>query len=174
MLSTSKRWASMKSDGSYYSTRIDLAPEVQVEIIEILNRTLASTIDLWTQVNCAHWNVKGMQFFSLYQLFEQLAEQLNYFATLVGERIVALGGVALGTARTAAQFSEIPDYRLSSREGQGYVLLLAEQMAVYARSVRSSIEIAQGLGEANTADLYTEISRSTDKFLWMLEAHVQT
>ncbi|MEO0378348.1 MAG: ferritin-like domain-containing protein, partial [Cyanobacteria bacterium P01_A01_bin.17] len=124
----------MEFDCNYYSTRINLAPEVQVETIEILNRTLASTIDLWTQVNCAHWNVKGMQFFSLYQLFEQLAEQLNYFASLVGERIAALGGVALGTTRTAAQSSEIPDYQLSSREGRGYLLMLAEQMAVYARS----------------------------------------
>lgn len=163
----------MEPDCSYYSTRINLAPEVQVEVIEILNRTLASTIDLWTQVNCARWNVKGVQFFSLRQLFKQLAEQLNYFADLVGERIAALGGVALGTARIAAQSSKIPNYQLDSREGQGYLLLLTEQTAVYAQSVRSSIEIAQGLGEADTADLYTEISRSTDKFLWMLEAHIQ-
>ena len=29
------------------------------------------------------------------------------------------------------------------------------------------------LGDLNTADLFTEISRGTDKWLWFVEAHLQ-
>ncbi|ABW31066.1 DNA starvation/stationary phase protection protein Dps [Acaryochloris marina] len=157
----------------YYATRLELAPEVQVEIIEILNQTLATTIDLRAKVKCACWNVKGMQFFALYQLFEHLASELDHFADLVGERIVTLGGVAMGTVQVATQRSEIPAYALRVMESKGYVILLAEFVSLYAKSLRASIEIATGLEEANTADLYREISRAVDKMLWMLEAHLQ-
>jgi starvation-inducible DNA-binding protein len=39
--------------------------------------------------------------------------------------------------------------------------------------VRKAIEDATVLNDADTADLFTEISRGVDKSLWMVEAHVQ-
>lgn len=160
-------------NGKYYPTRTRLAPEVQVEIIEILNQTLATSIDLRMQVKCAHWNVKGMQFYALHQLFDKVAAQLDFFAGLLAERIAALGGVALGTVQIAGMRSQLSPYLNNLSSGSEFVTEIAERMATYAESVRLCIELANGLGEADTADLYTEISRATDKSLWMLEAHLQ-
>lgn len=158
----------------YYPTGTRLAPEIQVEIIEILNQTLATTVDLLMQVKCAHWNVKGMQFYALHQLFDDVAIQLDSFADLVAERIAALGGVALGTVQISGLKSQLPPYPNSMSTGPEFVTAIAARMAAYGKSVRDCIELADGLGEADTADLYTEISRATDKSLWMLEAHLQT
>jgi starvation-inducible DNA-binding protein len=36
-----------------------------------------------------------------------------------------------------------------------------------------AIDEAEQLNDADTADLFTEISRGIDKWLWMVEAHSQ-
>jgi starvation-inducible DNA-binding protein len=40
--------------------------------------------------------------------------------------------------------------------------------------VRKAIDEADTLGDADTADLFTGISRDADKQLWFLEAHIQS
>jgi starvation-inducible DNA-binding protein len=49
---------------------------------------------------------------------------------------------------------------------------LVERYAQLAASTRAAIETADGLGDANTADLLTGVSRDLDKSLWFLEAHL--
>jgi starvation-inducible DNA-binding protein len=157
-----------------YSTRIDIPAEARSQVIAILNQTLASTLDLKTQVKQAHWNVKGMDFYQLHELFDELASELEEYVDLVAERVTALGGVALGTARIAASQSDLPEYPLDILDGKDHVNALADRYATYAKSLRENIDITGELGDADTADLYTEVSRTIDKRLWFLEAHLQT
>jgi starvation-inducible DNA-binding protein len=49
---------------------------------------------------------------------------------------------------------------------------LSAALADYAAKVRAAIETADRLGDADSADLFTGISRETDKYLWFLEAHL--
>ncbi len=156
-----------------HSTRIDLPAETRIEVIGSLNQTLASTLDLKTQVKQAHWNVKGMDFYQLHELFDEMASELEDYIDMVAERVTALGGVALGTARTAASQSELPEYPLDILEGKAHVTALADRYAAYGQHLRAAIDITDDLGDADTADLYTEISRAIDKRLWFLEAHLQ-
>lgn len=155
-----------------YSTRIDLAKDIRVKVIAILNRTLAATLDLKTQTKQAHWNVKGINFLQLHELFDTLATELEGYVDLVAERITALGGVAMGTARIAANESILPEYDLSAVSGIEHVTALADRFAAYAKHVREAIDTTDELGDADTADLYTEISRTIDMRLWFLEAHL--
>jgi len=93
----------MSRDSQFlYSTRIDIPEMLRTQVIELLNQTLASTLDLKTQVKQAHWNVKGKDFYQLHELFDEIAAEVEEFIDLVAERITALGGYALGTARIAA------------------------------------------------------------------------
>ena len=156
-----------------HSTRIDMPTETRLEVAGSLNQTLASTLDLKTQVKQAHWNVKGMDFYPLHLLFDEMASELEEFIDLVAERITALGGTAFGTARMAASQSELPEYPLDILEGKEHVVALADRYALYGKTVREEIDLAGDAGDADTADLYTEISRAIDKRLWFLEAHLQ-
>ncbi|MEM7760727.1 MAG: DNA starvation/stationary phase protection protein Dps [Cyanobacteria bacterium P01_A01_bin.40] len=155
-----------------YATRIDLAEDLRVQEIEILNQTLAATLDLKTQTKQAHWNVKGMDFYQLHELFDEMATELEEYVDMVAERVTALGGTALGTARIAASESILEEYPLDAITGAEHVGALADRFGVYAKHVRSAIEQTDELGDADTADLYTEISRTVDKRLWFLEAHL--
>ncbi|MEI1374441.1 DNA starvation/stationary phase protection protein Dps [Nostoc sp. UHCC 0926] len=156
-----------------YPTRIDIPADARVQIIVILNQTLAATLDLKTQTKQAHWNVKGTDFYQLHELFDELAGELEEYIDLVAERITALGGYALGTVRSAASDSILPEYPFDILDGKDHVTALADRFAPYAKHIREAIAKTNDLGDADTADLYTEISRTIDKRLWFLEAHLQ-
>jgi starvation-inducible DNA-binding protein len=156
-----------------HPTRIDIPEKQRSEIITLLNQTLAATLDLKTQVKQAHWNVKGLDFYQLHELFDEMAGELDEYIDMVAERVTALGGVAMGTARIAAQNSILPEYPLTILDGKDHITALADRYAPYARHLRTSIDQTDDLGDADTADLYTEISRTIDMRLWFLEAHLQ-
>jgi len=138
-----------------------------------LNQTLASTLDLKTQVKQAHWNVKGKDFYQLHLLFDQMSTELEEFIDLVAERVTSLGGYVMGTTRCAAKLSELPEYEFDAVDSMDHVTALADRFAIYAKSTRSGIEHSDKLGDADTADIYTQISRAINKRLWFLEAHLQ-
>jgi starvation-inducible DNA-binding protein len=50
---------------------------------------------------------------------------------------------------------------------------MQDALATFGRGARRAIEDATALNDADSADLFTEISRGVDKSLWMVEAHVQ-
>jgi starvation-inducible DNA-binding protein len=156
-----------------FATKIDLAPEVREQAIALLNQQLADTSDLYSQTKQAHWNVKGMQFYQLHLLFDSLAETVEEYIDQIAERATALGGTALGTARMSAAGSRLPEYPLDAVEGRQHVEALAVRFASLAKTSRAAIESANTIGDADTADLFTQISRGLDKHLWFLEAHLQ-
>ncbi|MGK7934946.1 MAG: DNA starvation/stationary phase protection protein Dps [Xenococcaceae cyanobacterium] len=155
-----------------YSTRIDLAEEVRVKAINLLNQSLAATLDLKTQTKQAHWNVKGTDFYQLHELFDEMSGELEEYVDMVAERVTALGGTALGTARIAASESILPEYPLDAVSGIEHITALADRYAAYGKHVREAIDTTGELGDADTSDMYTEISRTIDKRLWFLEAHL--
>ena len=155
-----------------YSTRIDLPSNVREEIIGTLNKTLAATLDLKTQTKQAHWNVKGIDFYQLHELFDEMAGELEEYVDMVAERVTALGGTALGTARVAASESILSEYPLDAVGGVEHITALADRYSAYGKHVREAIDTTGDLGDADTSDMYTEISRTIDKRLWFLEAHL--
>jgi starvation-inducible DNA-binding protein len=156
-----------------FKTRIDLPADGREKLIALLNQQLADTFDLYGQAKQAHWNVKGPQFHQLHELFDDLAEHLQEYVDLIAERATALGGTALGTVRMAAAASRLTEYPLDAGGSMQHVEALAERFAALAASTRSAIDAAADLGDADSADLFTEVSRGLDKSLWFLEAHLQ-
>ncbi len=159
---------------SMFSTRNDLTREVRAKMVALLNQQLADTFDLYSQTKQAHWNVKGAQFFPLHELFDKLAAELAGYVDLIAERATALGGLACGTVRMSAAKSQLPECELDVTDSLRTVELLADRYGVLAATTRHAIEMAEDERDANTADLFTEISRGLDKALWFLEAHLQT
>ena len=163
---------STKTAPKLFKSRIDLPESTRKEISEQLNETLAATLDVWSQVKQAHWNVKGKDFYQLHLLFDQVATELYEYVDLVAERITSIGSTAHGTIRMAAAATPLPDYPLDAVNGKEHLIAVAERLAAYGKHVRAGIEKTQEL-DADTADIYTEISRNTDLRLWFIESHLQ-
>jgi starvation-inducible DNA-binding protein len=156
-----------------HHTKNDLSKEKREKVIEILNQRLADAIDLKSQAKQAHWNVKGMSFIALHELFDQVATEVETHVDNIAERIVSLGGTALGTVRVAAQKSSLSEYPLEIVEGTAHVEALSSALADFGAKIRKNIDDTTELGDIDTADLFTEVSRSIDKLLWLVEAHIQ-
>ena len=156
-----------------WPTRNDLPDKVRREAIDVLNQQLADAIDLGLQAKQAHWNVKGPNFIALHELFDEVAKEVGEYADELAERTVALGGTALGTVLVAAGASRLDQYPLDIGSGHEHVTALSGALAEFGKSARAGIDAAVGLGDADTADLFTEVSRGLDKLLWKVEAHAQ-
>ena len=156
-----------------HKTQNNLPEPIRRKSIDLLNQHLADVLDLGLQAKQAHWNVKGPHFIGLHELFDKVAEELEEFTDDVAERAVELGGVALGTIQTISKHSRLTAYPLSIASGQAHVAALSSALAKFGASARTAIDTASKAGDADTADLFTEVSRGVDKLLWMVEAHAQ-
>ena len=156
-----------------YETENDISQNRRVEISALLNQRLADAVDLQTQMKQAHWNVKGPHFIGLHELFDKIDEAVEAYVDLIAERIVQLGGIAEGTARVAAERSRLEEYPLDIADGHAHVEAVSKALSTFGREVRKTIDEADELQDADTSDMFTEISRGIDKWLWFVEAHSQ-
>lgn len=156
-----------------HNTKIDIDKGTRGKIIGILNQRLADASDLKSQAKQAHWNVKGMNFIALHELFDQVATEVETQIDDIAERVTALGGTAMGTVRLSAQNSTLEEYPHEITDGSAHVDALSSALADYGKKVRKNIDEADELGDMVTADIFTNISSSIDKLLWFVEAHIQ-
>jgi starvation-inducible DNA-binding protein len=152
--------------------RIDIPLEIRLYVIQLLQQTLACTLDLRSQLKQACWNVKGHDVVLLQALFATMATELDAHTDLVAERLVVLGGVARGTVRTAATHSRLPEYPGAIMDGDAHVRALTACFASYATALRADIAHATEVEDAGSAALYTDISRGVDQRLGFLDAYL--
>jgi starvation-inducible DNA-binding protein len=156
-----------------HKTRIDITANKRTKLCALLNARLADAIDLKAQAKQAHWNVKGPSFIALHELFDSVAGHADGFADTIAERITALGGTAEGTLAVAVERTGLKPYPLDIADGRDHVEALSSALAMAAKSTRAAIDAADDIGDKDTADLFTGISRELDKDLWLVEAHIQ-
>jgi starvation-inducible DNA-binding protein len=154
--------------------RIDIPPEIRLYLIQLLQQTLACTMDLRSHVKQAGWNVKGHDCALLQVLFATMAAALETYSDLVAARLVVLGGIARGTVRTSALESTLPEYPGALQEGYTHVRALAERFAPYATVLRDAIMRAAEVEDAGSAALYTDLSRGVDQLLGGLDAYLHS
>ena len=156
-----------------YKTENDIPQQLRLKLHVLANQGLADAVDLQMQIKQAHWNVKGPHFIGLHELFDQIDEAVESYVDLIAERIVQLGGIAEGTVRVAAGRSRLEEYPLVIAEGRAHIEAVSKALSTFGREARATINHANELDDADTADIFTEISRGIDKWLWFVEAHTQ-
>src|SRR6266478_3026715 len=144
-------------------TQNTLRESIRRAMIALLNQQLADVLDLGLQAKQAHWNVKGPHFIGLHELFDKTAEELEEFTDGIAERAVELGGVALGTIQVVSKSSRLAAYPLDLASGRGHVAALSDALAKFGATTRAAIDTAGKADDADTADLFTEVSRGVDK-----------
>src|SRR5437773_11047401 len=112
-----------------YETENDISEKRRSELNALMNQRLADAVDLQTQCKQAHWNVKGPSFIGLHELFDRVHAAVTDYADLIAERIVALGAIARGTAREAADQSELDEYPMTISTGEDHVKCLSAALA---------------------------------------------
>jgi starvation-inducible DNA-binding protein len=154
-----------------HQTKNTLSENIRARSVELLNHHLAASIDLQAQVKQAHWNVRGPTFIAVHELFDSIAEEVENYSDLMAERAGALGGPAHGTVQMAAKASFLVPYALMIADAKEHLFAVSSALAAYGQSTRKAIDDAAGYGDADTADIFTEVSRGIDAQLWRVESH---
>ncbi len=158
----------------FWSAHSELSVAAKVRVIALLNSTLATTVDLRMQIKQAQYNVvMGSNYEPLQELFSDMATQLEEYIDIFAERIKALGGLALVTARVAAQLSVLPEYPQHILEDVDHVTALIQRLKLWSRLLRQGSMQAAEWEDANTSQLYMEVWQIAEQQLWLLSAHLQ-
>jgi starvation-inducible DNA-binding protein len=152
-------------------THNTLPEKIRAQSVELLNKHLAAAIDLHAQIKQAHWNVRGPGFNAVHELFDSVAEEIEEYSDMVAERVGGLGGTAHGTLKVAVERSFLVPYPHGIADTQEHIFAVAASLAAFGQSVRGAIDLAAKFGDADTADLFTEVSRGVDKQLWFVESN---
>ena len=79
----------------------------------------------------------------------------------------------MGTVRLSAENSSLAEYPHEISDGTAHVDALSTALSDFGKKARKNIDVTDELGDKDTADLYTGVSRNVDKLLWFVEAHNQ-
>lgn len=152
-------------------TENNLTDNTKKASIALLNLRVAEIIDLALATKQAHWNMRGKQFIAVHEMVDGFHTQLDGHTDIMAERVAQLGGVVLGTVQDVAKTSKLPPYPTNIHKVTEHLEALITRYGTTANNIRKAIDEADEAGDANTADIFTQVSRDLDKALWFLEAH---
>ncbi|EFL89762.1 DNA starvation/stationary phase protection protein Dps [Ahrensia sp. R2A130] len=139
--------------------------------IDLLQKSLADTTDLFLAIKQAHWNLKGAAFIGVHKLLDDEAAKIQDFVDTIAERLVILGGTAHGTSQKVVENSSMEAYPLDIQKWDEHVDALKERYMEIGKHIRARMAEAGEAGDEDTADLFTEVSRGIDKGAWFIGAH---
>lgn len=156
-----------------YKNRVALSDDVKKKVVDEMNRTLAASLDMYSQAKFAHWNVKGMNFYQLHLVFDDVAKTIFKQIDPIAERITQLGGMANGTVRQSSATSSIPPYNVDAISGPEHLKALADSLGTYCGLMREVSEKIDDAGDKPSADFFNQLIVDAEEELYFLESHME-
>ncbi len=156
-----------------YKNRVALSDDIKKQVVDEMSRTLAASLDMYSQSKFAHWNVKGMNFYQLHLVFDDVAKTVFKQIDPIAERMTQLGGMANGTVRQSAATSEIPAYNVDAISGPEHLEALANSLGKYCSLMREVSDKIDDIGDKPTADFFNQLIVDAEEELYFLESHME-
>jgi starvation-inducible DNA-binding protein len=147
-------------------------PEAITEITSGLTQALAETAVATMKAQNFHWNVKGMAFGPLHDLFQKIYEDHFVAQDDLAERIRALGEHAEGRQSVYLSRSAIKEHDGHASAEAMIAALVADQETLSA-TLRALAAVAENHGDVVTNDMAIGRAQVHDKFAWLLRSHIE-
>ncbi|MCE5091099.1 DNA starvation/stationary phase protection protein [Staphylococcus devriesei] len=143
----------------------------QQDVVKELNQQVANWTVAFTKLHNFHWYVKGPNFFSLHEKFEELYNEASQYIDDLAERILAMGGNPVGTLKESLEISIVEE------AGKNYT---AEQMVEefskdltnISKQLETAIEVAGEAKDDVSEDMFIGMQTSVDKHNWMFKSYL--
>lgn len=129
---------------------------------QVLNRQVANLNILYVKLHNYHWYVKGEQFFSLHEKFEELYDDVTLKMDEVAERLLSIKGSPAATLKEYLEIGTIQE-ATGKEDTRGMVQTLIEDFATVAEELTEGIELAEEISDQPTADLFIRIRTDLEK-----------
>lgn len=144
----------------------------QEKVSVILNRQIANWSVLFVKLHNYHWYVKGPQFFTLHDKFEELYNEASVHIDELAERLLALKGHPVATMEEFLETSSIKEAP-NGQDAEAMVGELVEDFNILIDELKEGMEAAESLGDETTADMLLAIHQSLEKHNWMLRSFLK-
>jgi len=148
-----------------------LSTDATAQIAEALNQCVAETAVTTMLAQNFHWNVTGMAFGPLHDLFQKIYEDHFVAQDDLAERIKALDSHAEGTLAGMLKRSKVTEVD-GVPNAEEMIRLMNEAQETLAETIAGAGELAAGHGDTLTEDLCIARGQAHEKFAWMLRAHL--
>jgi starvation-inducible DNA-binding protein len=144
---------------------------MSTELIQSVNKQVATWTVLYTKLHNYHWNVKGPHFFTLHAKFEELYDEAAMVIDEFAERILALEGKPVGTLKECLELSFVEEATDTENE-EDMVRTLSGDLAKLIDELQATINLAEQADDEGTADMLLGVKKSVRKHLWMFKAYL--
>ncbi|MEO1222292.1 MAG: DNA starvation/stationary phase protection protein [Pseudomonadota bacterium] len=148
-----------------------MSTDARAEIVEALNQAVAETAVTTMLAQNFHWNVKGMAFGPLHELFQKVYEDHFVAQDDLAERIKALDAHAEGTLAGMLKRSKVTEHDGHASDVEMIKALLTAQETL-ATTLAGAGELAAKHGDTLTEDLCIARGQTHEKFAWFLRSHI--
>lgn len=143
----------------------------QQDVVKELNQQVANWTVAYTKLHNFHWYVKGPNFFSLHEKFEELYNEASQYVDDLAERILAIGGNPVGTLKDSLEIS-IVDEAGKNYSAEQMVEAFSNDLTHISEQLVKSIEVAGEAGDDVSEDMFIGMKNSVDKHNWMFKSYL--
>ncbi|MNJ49817.1 General stress protein 20U [compost metagenome] len=136
-----------------------------------LNLQVANWTVLYTKLHHFHWYVKGPQFFTLHEKFEELYNEAAGYVDEIAERLLAIGGEPVSTLRDALALTTISE-AAGKQSAEQMVAAVVVDFDSISQELKQGMEAAEQAEDEATGDLFLGMLSSLEKHNWMLNAYL--
>jgi len=152
-------------------TAITLEKNAKAAIAEALNQAVAETTVATMLAQNFHWNVKGMSFGPLHDMFQKIYEDHFVGQDDLAERIRAIDAHAEATLAGMLARSKVNEHEGSATDKEMIKMLMDAEVTL-AQTLAAAGELAASHGDTLTEDLCIARGQTHEKFAWFLRAHL--
>lgn len=153
---------------------IGLSEEQRQGVIDLLNKDIADAYLLLIKTKKYHWDVVGPQFRSLHELWEEQYQALTENIDSIAERVRALGGYPVGTAKGFLELATVKEAPGNVPLATEMVARLVEDHETIIRNFREQIDqCSEDFHDEGTADFITGMMEQHEEMAWMLRSFIE-
>jgi starvation-inducible DNA-binding protein len=141
------------------------------ELVKAVNQQVANWTVLYVKLHNYHWYIKGKNFFTLHEKFEELYNEANVHVDELAERILALEAKPVATMKEVLETSSLNEATGNEKEEQ-MVQTVVDDFEKMVDELQEAIELAEEAKDEGTGDMLIAVKQSLKKHIWMLKAYL--